>query len=807
MRKVTILKEIEDAIGSDVHNVETEIDESKPKYMGTFPYPYMNGKLHLGHAFTMCKVDFECRWKQLNGCNVLFPFGFHCTGMPISASAKKLEKEFELNKTEGQEKMTQYEILISSGVPKEIIKEFVDPKFWIGYFPKFGIQDITKLGIMVDKRRSFITTEANPFYDSFIKWQFNKLHRKGYLKFGTRNSIYSQNLEIQCQDHDRSIGEGVQIESFSVIECKVNYENNSDTDTKMYMWIPYMNTFDNINQQIQEINLNSKQIFNEYFDETENKIIFMTPYVYSNYKEQYKELKVIKESINIDEINDCDKYGKKVKKFNNTYFNYLGGEVIFTDNTDKNIMVEGSNVLAIKLEMSAELVVDRTGGICIVKAVPQWYIDYANFEWKNLALGCIESMKLHSEIKTKLISSITKLREWGVSRPFGLGTKLPMDKGLLIDSLSDSTIYPAYYTISHLIHKDLFGQDTNYKSSQFTEQVWDYIFMGMELETSVEPQFKSELAKMKKSFEYFYPVDMRISGKDLINNHLAMYIFNHVAIFEKKYYPVSINCNGWILVDGKKMAKSEGNFITVESALETNSIDAVRMTLGDSGDSFDDANYVKANAGDHCTLKLFSWMETIEKYSNEMTNDDISLNYVDLMFEQIFMKLTNEIVENYSNQKYKPVIRDGFHEWNSLREKYRIYSKYFGNTMNCNFLKKIIDIQILLMYPIMPHLTTHIWKNILKKGEIAKTVYIDYIISKDYDDELIRKYDLMEQIITISRVKIERAKKKKNVINNINISTNIELIDDFMKKIIELQLKYNIVYEHNGLDNPVVNIT
>lgn len=254
MRKVTILKEIEDAIGSDVHNVETEIDELKPKYMGTFPYPYMNGKLHLGHAFTMCKVDFECRWKQLNGYNVLFPFGFHCTGMPISGSAKKLEKEFELNKTEGQEKMTQYEILISSGVPKEIIKEFVDPKFWIGYFPKFGIKDITKLGIMVDKRRSFITTEANPFYDSFIKWQFNKLHRKGYLKFGTRNSIYSPNLEIQCQDHDRSIGEGVQIESFSIIECQVNYENNSDKNTKMYMWIPYMNTFDNINQQIQEIN-------------------------------------------------------------------------------------------------------------------------------------------------------------------------------------------------------------------------------------------------------------------------------------------------------------------------------------------------------------------------------------------------------------------------------------------------------------------------------------------------------------------------------------------------------------------------
>jgi leucyl-tRNA synthetase len=810
MRKVTILKDIEEKIGSVIHNVQTEVDETKPKYMATFPYPYMNGKLHLGHAFTMCKVDFECRWKEINGYNVLFPFGFHCTGMPISASAKKLEKEFETGKIEGQEKMTQYEILLSSGIPKETIKEFIDPKYWIGYFPQFGIRDITKLGLMVDKRRSFITTDINPFYDSFIKWQFNKLQEKGYLKFGTRNSIYSQNLEIQCQDHDRSLGEGVQIESFSIVEYQINHEHIDDIDTKKYLWIPYMNTFDNINQKIREINLYSKQTFNKYFDEGENKIIFMTHYLYSNYKEQCKELKLIKENISVDELDTSDRYGKKLKKLNNIYSNYLGGEVIFTDNIDKCAPIESNNILLQKLDLASELVVDRTGGICIVKAVPQWYIDYGNSEWKNMALNCVSAMRLHPEIKTKLILAINTLREWGVSRPFGLGTKLPMDDGLLIDSLSDSTIYPAYYTISHLIHTDLSGKHTKYDPSQFTEQVWNYIFTNAEPNDemdSIDPHFRLELDVMKKSFEYFYPVDMRISGKDLINNHLAMYIFNHVAIFDKKYYPVSINCNGWILVDGKKMAKSEGNFITVESALESNSVDAVRMALGDSGDSFDDANYVKANAGDHCVLKLFSWMETIEKYMNEATTDDVEMNYIDLMFEQIFMKLANEVVENYSNQKYRPVIRDAFHEWNTLREKYRIYSKYFGKRMNFNLGKKIIDLQILLMYPIIPHITTHIWKNILKKPDIRKCIYGNYSIGTDYNVELVTKYNLMEDIITMSRVKLERAKKKKNTISSVKISANTELIDDNMKKIIESQLKYNIMYEHNDTGSTAVFIT
>jgi leucyl-tRNA synthetase len=63
----------------------------KPKFFSTFPYPYMNGTLHLGHAFSMSKVDFNAWYKRLCGYNVLFPFGFHCTGMPISAAAKKLK--------------------------------------------------------------------------------------------------------------------------------------------------------------------------------------------------------------------------------------------------------------------------------------------------------------------------------------------------------------------------------------------------------------------------------------------------------------------------------------------------------------------------------------------------------------------------------------------------------------------------------------------------------------------------------------------------------------------------------------------
>ena len=63
--------------------------------MVTFPYPYMNGRLHLGHTFTLVKCEFSVGYERLQGKKCLFPFGLHCTGMPIKACADKLKREME----------------------------------------------------------------------------------------------------------------------------------------------------------------------------------------------------------------------------------------------------------------------------------------------------------------------------------------------------------------------------------------------------------------------------------------------------------------------------------------------------------------------------------------------------------------------------------------------------------------------------------------------------------------------------------------------------------------------------------------
>lgn len=42
------------------------------------------------------------------------------------------------------------------------------------------------MSVKVDWRRSFITTDANPYYDSFVRWQFTKLKEMNKIKFGKR---------------------------------------------------------------------------------------------------------------------------------------------------------------------------------------------------------------------------------------------------------------------------------------------------------------------------------------------------------------------------------------------------------------------------------------------------------------------------------------------------------------------------------------------------------------------------------------------------------------------------------------------
>ena len=42
---------------------------------------------------------------------------------------------------------------------------------------------------------------------------------------------------------------------------------------------------------------------------------------------------------------------------------------------------------------------------------------------------------------------------------------------------------------------------------------------------------------MRREFDFWYPVDLRVSGRDLIQNHLLFYLYCHVALFPRRLWP------------------------------------------------------------------------------------------------------------------------------------------------------------------------------------------------------------------------------------------------------------------------------
>jgi len=240
----------------------------KPKFFGTIAYPYMDGSLHVGHGFTISKVEFATGYARMKGKRAPFPLGFHCTGMAIKACADKLvweiqdfgpnferyqedEEEQDKEGAEEQHKPSeappearagdvtkfkskksktsaksvkakyQFQIMLAQGIPREEIHRFADPYHWVYVFPEAGMRDVSNFGLRVDWRRSFVTTDANPYYDSFVRWQLNRLKELGKIKFGKRYTMYSPKNGQPCLDHDRSEGEGIGVQEYMAVKMKV----------------------------------------------------------------------------------------------------------------------------------------------------------------------------------------------------------------------------------------------------------------------------------------------------------------------------------------------------------------------------------------------------------------------------------------------------------------------------------------------------------------------------------------------------------------------------------------------------------
>lgn len=145
-------------------------DEKQKKFFMIFAYPGISGFLHFGHMRGYSYTDAICRYKRLQGFNVLFPVGTHASGNQASAFALRIKNRDPSWK----------EYMLANGCTQEQLETLTEPEKVVDYFNKAYIEQFWKrFGFLCDWKRFTCTTY--PDYGQFIAWQFQKLNKAGLL--------------------------------------------------------------------------------------------------------------------------------------------------------------------------------------------------------------------------------------------------------------------------------------------------------------------------------------------------------------------------------------------------------------------------------------------------------------------------------------------------------------------------------------------------------------------------------------------------------------------------------------------------
>jgi leucyl-tRNA synthetase len=407
----------------------------------------------------------------------------------------------------------------------------------------------------------------------------------------------------------------------------------------------------------------------------------------------------------------------------------------------------------------------------------QWFIVYSDEEWKQETREHLDkNMTIFPpDARQAFEYTIDWLQDKACTRKSGLGTPLPWDPQWKVETLSDSTIYMAYYTIARIINEN------DISAEQLPNELFDYIFRSKgTLKTAVD---KSGLSKkivkaMKEEFEYFYPPDFRASAKELIYNHLTFYIFQHLAIFPDGHYPQEIEANGMIMIEGDKMSKSAGNSETLEGLLDRFGVDATRFGLAYCGEGFADANFrfADAEAAGKRIKNLYRQISTI-KFAKKKKRID----------QWIISRLQENITEtreHFAHLRTRSAISSGFF---SILNDLKWYEARAGDHKGPGHKEALLTL-IDLMTPIMPHLSEEI-NSLLSSREKGSFASLRPFPEADkrlinqeleYEEELIRK--VKEDIDSI--IDAIKKHKKKNL-----SKIQIFIAPEWMYKILTIRCK------------------
>jgi leucyl-tRNA synthetase len=793
---------------------ESKKEKSK-KFFIHFAYPGVSGYLHVGHmrGFTYC--DIISRYKRMSGFDVLFPAGFHASGIPSVGFAKKVERKDP----------NTIRDLKNYGVSNEMIKKLTDPSEVVKYFGNVYVNDYwKKFGFLIDYSR--IMSTISDGYKRFIQWQFYQLKDKNLLIQKPHFAPFCPNcgpVAVDKSETDILKGGSAEILEFTTIKFKmkdgtilpaatlrpetifgvtnmwINPDvNHVKAEINGETWILSKEALEKLTHQIDDVKtlnetISGKELIGKtcivpivnreipilsgpFADPNVATGIVMSVPAHAPY--DWIALVESKEDIEPITIIDVKGFGtnpaKEVcdrleiksqtetekleiateevykKEFHTGYLNdqcgiYAGIKISDIKDAVKNELIDNNQAIVMR-EFSEEVICRCTGKVVIKQIPDQWFIKYSDETLTNDSKDHVKKMNIFPDEYKEEIPGVL---DWFddracIRKGSWLGTDFPFKKGWIIEPISDSTLYPAYYIISKYINEN------KIKPDDMDNEFFNYIFLG-------KGKSKNSMWNdIKSDFDYWYPVDINLGGKEHKTVHFPVFLMNHIAVMPKEKRPQGIFVHWWVTQKGKeKISKSKGGVEHINEAATTYGVDAMRLYYAHVGSPFVDIEW-DPEAVTKYKNRLASIYKLIEQITNLKDSKDENL---DNWLKSSLQRTIKKTIESFENYDLRIATNEIFFE---CQKNMQWYIKRGGS--NKEILKNFIQNWIKLMTPITPHFSEEIWHR-NSSSFVSNEKYPKYNKKEIFEKEEVGEYLLSKVVDDISEIlKVTKIKPKKIII-------------------------------------------
>ena len=674
------------------------VNPNKKPFTIMMPPPNVTGQLHMGHALDNTMQDILCRFKRMEGYEVLWQPGTDHAAIATEVKVTNMLKEQGIDKDEiGREKFLEH--------CWEWKKE---------YGGRINSQ-LRKIGSSADWERERFTMDEG--CSKAVEEVFCRLYEKGWIYKGSRiinwcpvcqTSISDAEVEYQEQaGHFWHINYPVVGEEGRFVEIATTRPETLLGDTAVAV-NPEDERYTDIVGKMLKLPLTDREIpviADAYVDKE-----FGTGCVKITPAHDPNDFEVGKRH-NLEEINILNDDGT----MNNKCGKYAGMDRYEA----RKAMVEDLEKLGLLVKVVDHVhnvgTHDRCKTTVEPMIKPQWFVKMA-----DMAAAASEAEK-NGEVNfipdrfSKIYQNwLNNIHDWCISRQLWWGHRIP---AYTCDDCGEITVVrggmPEKCPKCGSTH---LTQDPDTLDTWFSSALWPFSTLGWPEKTP--------------EFDYFYPTDVLVTGYDIIFFWVIRMVFSGIEQTGKLPFD-HVLFHGLVRDDqGRKMSKSLGNGIDPLEVIDKYGADALRLTLITGNAPGNDMRFYweRVEASRNFANKIWNASRFIMMNMEKADTAEVDLSKLTQADRWILSKvntLAKEATENLEKfemgiaaDKVHSFIWEEFCDWYIEMVKPRLWNDEDETKAAAIWTLKTVLIQSLkLLHPYMPFITEEIFCNLQDEEE------------------------------------------------------------------------------------------